>query len=534
MSYSRTKFGAVATPHPAGTEAGLAALRAGGNAVDAAVAAAFTIAVVEPTNVGIGGFAASIVAYISRMKRAIAIEANSTAPGAAREDMFPIEYNQDGRTFTVPGSGHTVGPLACGVPGVPSGLALFLKRYGTMELSEALRPAIRAAEDGFVVNTAQSLGIASVAPMLRARFPYTTKLVLLNGLIPQPGQILRPPNLADTLKRMAGDGVEDFYSGRTADLIARYMKSVGGILSREDLARYEAVEVEPLQTSYRGHRVFTPPLTMGGLTTLQMLEVLEGFPVGDYAAGSGELYHLLIEIMKPSWTRRLSKYGDPRFIRIDQASELADSTIQSLRAEVERGLKNPTPGELVSPEPLDCTSHICAADAENNWVALTESHGGVLGSLVSVPGTGITLGHGVGRFDPRPGLPNSIGPGKKPLNNMAPLIVMKEGGGWMASIGAPGGRTIMNNMLSFVMGLVDREMPPAAILGAPRVHVESMEPAQLEWILDESVFEELRKLGHRVSKVQRIGGPAHVIIGDGGGRFAGATDPRDEGTVGHA
>jgi gamma-glutamyltranspeptidase / glutathione hydrolase len=532
LTRSNAKSGVVSSPHPAATEAGVGVLKAGGNAIDAAVAAAFTVGVVEAQRTGIAGFCGSIVAYIARLKRVVVIECNSTAPSAAKADMFRTVPSADGRSYTVPDAPHAVGPLSVGVPGLPAGLALFLKRYGTITLSDALKPAIKAAQDGFVVNTDYSTEVARSVRAIRA-FPATSKVAMPDGSVPQPGEILRFPELADTLKLMAQRGVEEFYRGALAKTIVAYVRSIGGILSEEDMASYEAVETKPLKVSYRGYEIFTPPLTSGGLTTLQMLKVVEDFPISELGAGSAELYHLLIETGKACWKRRLLRYGDPRYVEIDQEAELRQSTIRELRKEVSAGLKKPSAGELISPEPLGCTSHLCVTDTAGNWVSLTETIGATYGSLVTVPGTGLTLGHGVGRFDPRPGLANSIAPGKKPLNNMSPLIVLKDGSP-VASLGAPGGRTILNNMLLFVIGMVDFKQTPAQILKAPRCCIESIEPAQIEWTLDESVFEKLRQRGHQVSKVLRLGGPAHMIAVDSKGKISGATDPRDEGAVGYA
>lgn len=531
MSFTQATHGMVVGPHPMTADAGLEALKAGGNAIDAAVAAAFTEAVVEPGHNGVAGYGGCVVAYIAKLNRVIAIDYNTRAPLAAKENMFSIKYGEDGRSYTVPGRAHVYGSLSLGVPGIVAGLASLLKLYGTLSLSEVLKPAIRAAQDGFPLNTATANNIVGLADKLKAEFPDTAKLLLPNGTPLKPGEILRCPELADTLNQIATEGADAFYKGNVAKQVIEYIKSKGGILSAEDLASYEPVEVEPLRISYRGYEVFTPPLCAGGgLTTFQMLKVLEGFDISSYKPASAELYHLLIETMKACWKERLYKYGDPNFVKVDQGLELSQDTVQRLRATVKAGLQSPKKGEVIAPEPMNCTSHICAADSGKNVVSLTQTHGGSFGSLLSVPKTGLIFGHGVGRFDPRPDWPNSIAPKKQPLHNMSPLIVLKAGQP-IAAIGTPGGRTIVNNNMYFFINLFDLKLSPLESLKAPRSHVESIEPLQLERMADESIFEGLKQKGHEVTKVDRIGGPAHTIVMDEPGKFVGATDPRGEGKV---
>jgi len=530
MNFTKTKYGIVVGPHPMTADAGLETLRAGGNAIDATVASAYTEAVVEPAHNGVAGYGGCLVAYIARLDKVISIDYNTRAPSAAKEDMFPIKLSEDGISYTVPGRVHLHGVLSVGVPGVPAGLGFLLERYGTISLSDVLRPAIRAAQDGFPLNAATSSVIARLAGRIRADFPDTAKLLLPNGSLPKPGETLRCPELADTLGQIATEGVDAFYMGDIAKRISEYVRDNGGILSEEDLANYEPVEVEPLRISYRGYEIFTPPLCSGGLTTLQMLKVLERFSVSELKPSSAEMYHLLIEAMKACWRGRLCKYGDPNFVKIDQNSELSDHMIQKLYASVKDGLRSPKKGEVISPEPLNCTSHICVADSYGNVVSLTQTHGGSFGSLVCVPKTGLILGHGMGRFDPRPGWQNSIAPKKQPLHNMSPMIVLKDGRP-VASIGTVGGRTIENNNMYFIINLFDLKTTAQEALKAPRSHVESAEPVQLERMVDEGIFEDLKQKGHELVKVSAIGGPAHIIMIDDSGKFSGATDTRGEGKV---
>ena len=521
------RSGMVVGPHPATADAGIALLRSGGNAIDAAVAAAFTEAVVEPANTGVAGYGGAIVAYIAEVDKMISINFDSRAPAKATEDMFQIRYFNNG-TYAVEGRANIFGPLSVGVPGVLGGLTYFLNKYGRRSLRDVTKNAAKTAK-GFPVNRDTSTGISEVAEPLISGFPQTARLVLPSGRAPKPGEILRFPELADTLSLIADGGPEVFYRGEIGEKTVQHLHENGGMLTEDDLRRYQPIESEPLMISYRSHQILTPPLCSGGLTTLQMLRILEGFDLTEYKPGSAKFFHLLAEVMKASWTKRLSTYGDPELVAIDQSAELGDHEVERLRSHVRDGLLRPENGKLISPEPMSCTAHICTADLEGNVVSLTQTHGGSLGSLVSVPGTGLILGHGVGRFDPRPGLPNSIGPRKQPLHNMSPVLIMKDGEPLLA-LGTPGGRTIVNNMMYFVLNLIDFKLSPDEALRMPRCHVESSEPVQIESRVGMPVISGLKRLGHKVTGIERLGGPGHVIM-KGPGRFVGATDPRGEGKV---
>lgn len=537
MSFVKTASGIVVGAHPVAADAGLEILKAGGNAIDAAVAAAFTAAVVLPGHNGVGGYGGCLVAYLASEKRVIAIDFNSRAPRAATEVMFPIKVAADGKNYTVPGQIHIFGPLSIGVPGVVAGLTTTLEQFGTVSLSDVLKPAIRAAQDGFLVNTTTSTKIFELSDKLNQEFPETARLLMPDSTPPKPGQYLVFPELSETLSQISTKGPQAFYTGEIGQKMVDYLQSQGGILTETDLAEYKTRIVEPLRISYRGYTIFTPPLCAGGLTTLQMLRVLEHFSIADMKPDveslqtSPELYHLLIEIMKVCWRERLTRFGDPRFVNVNEQAELKGERVHRLYEEVKKGLEKPTPGEVIAPEPLNCTTHICAADTNGNVVSLTQTHGGLFGSLVSVPGTGLILGHGVGRFDPKPGGPNSIRPGKQPLHNMSPIIILRDGRPF-AAVGTPGGRTIVNNQLYFTLNLLDFGLSISDALALPRLHCESAEPAQIEESADQVLIGAVRDRNHQVDVIEGIGGPAHgIVFGTQPGEYDGATDPRGEGKV---
>ena len=529
MNSNQRDYGTVAGPHPRTAKAGFEMLRAGGNAVDAAVAAAFAEGVVEPSHNGIAGYGGCVLIYRKKTQDVVAIDYNTAAPAAASADMFTIEEADVPAGYRVPGRVNVHGPLSIGVPGVVAGLCLALEEFGTMSLADVLRPAIHSARYGYAPNSANRGGIAGNAERWKQEFPETARVFLKNGRTPQKGETLTNPELAQTLETVAEGGAPAFYEGKIAETIANHVQELGGCLTTEDLKNYRPFITEPYEIFYRGYSVYTSPLGAGGLTTLQMLRLIEDY---DMAAMSvAERFHLFAEAMKVCWPERLRRFGDPGFVDIDISEELSDSFTAALCEKLKAGLASPQPGEVVYHEPMNCTSHISTADAEGNMVSLTQTHGGGFGSMVTVPGTGLLFGHGVGRFDPRPGLANSIGSGKRPLHNMAPFLALRDGLPF-ATYGIPGGRTIPNNQLNLSVSLMDLQVPIQDALDAPRLHTDGAEPIQVESRAGEATLKALQQLGHEVIESGGIGGPGHgIVLWADGKHHAGGTDSRGEGKV---
>jgi gamma-glutamyltranspeptidase/glutathione hydrolase len=530
MNPASCSKGMVVAAHPFTARAGIEALRAGGNAFDAAVAAAFTEAVVEPGHNGLAGYGGCLAAFCARRNEVVCLDYNTRAPAAARPDMFPVEDLPDGG-YRIPGSRHRIGPLSVGVPAIVDGLRETLECWGTLPLEAVLAPGIRAAGEGFPVNRATAANLASHGEQIRAEFPDTAALLMPDGSPPAEGARMSFPDLATTLRDLASAGLRDFYEGELATRIARGIQDAGGILTREDMAAYRARRCPPVVVDLRGGRLHTPPVGAGGVTSLQILRVLDGFSLQRRSSPDAAFFHLFAEVLKACWRRRLTELGDTPDVAQVMARHLSEEVIREIAAEVRAGLEAPQPGEMLGEDPSRCTSHICAADREGNVVSLTQTHGAQFGSWFSIPGTGLILGHGMARFDPRPGWPNSIAPGKAPLHNMAPLLITRQSRPWCA-IGTPGGRTIVSNQAYFAHCLLRWRLDPAATLAAPRLHVESCEPLQLEERAGPELFAALESLGHQVKSVDRNGGAAHaILLDDSGGFFEGATDPRYQGEV---
>ena len=529
MEPRQRKYGTVVGPHPRTADAGMKILQAGGNAMDAAVAAAFTEGVVEPCHNGIAGYGGCMVIYLADQRKVVAIDYNTVAPAAASDQMFTIEKTDTPAGYRVPGRVNLHGPLAVGVPGVVAGLCLALEQFGSMPLDEVIQPAIRSARYGYVPNTANRGAMAGNAERWRQDFPETARVFLKNGRAPKPGERLTNPDLARTLEAVAEGGSPAFYQGSIAETISDCIQESGGCLSVEDFQHYTPRVLEPYEINYRGYQVYTAPLGAGGLTTLQMLRLVESHDVGNTSLV--ERTHLLAEAMKIGWPERLSRFGDPDFVEIDVSEELSDSFVTKFIPELKEGLKSPKPGKIVYHEPLNCTSHISTADSHGNMVSLTQTHGGGFGSMFTVPGTGLLFGHGVGRFDPRPGYANSIAPGKQPLHNMAPMLALRENAPF-ATYGIPGGRTIPNNQLSISVNLIDLQMTAQEALDAPRIHHEGAEPIGVEERAGAEVLGGLRERGHQVEPQSGIGGPGHaIVVSEDPAVQSGGTDPRGEGKV---
>ncbi len=530
MNSHTKEYGTVVGPHPRTAEAGFDMLLAGGNAVDAAVAAAFAEGVVEPSQNGIAGYGGCVLIYRKKTQDVVAIDYNSAAPAAASEDMFTIEEAPDAVAgYRVPGRVNVHGPLSIGVPGVVAGLCLAMKEYGSLPLATVLQPAINSARYGYAPNGSNCGGIAGNAERWKREFPETARVFLKDGRAPKKGDKLTNPDLARTLEAVAEGGHTAFYEGPIAETIANHIQELGGCITVDDLKSYRPFITQPYEIQYHDYSVYTSPLGAGGLTTLQMLRLAENYDLKRMTLV--ERFHLFAEAMKICWFERLTRFGDPNFVDIDIYEELSDSFTATLSEKLKIGLESPQRGEVVYYEPMSCTSHISTSDAEGNMVSLTQTHGGGFGSMVTVPSTGLLFGHGVGRFDPRPGLANSIGPGKRPLHNMGPCLSTLNGMPF-ATYGIPGGRTIPNNQLNISVSLMDLQVTAQAAVDAPRFHSDGAEPIQVESRAGEKTLAGLRELGHEISASGGIGGPGHAIrVWDEGTSQDGGTDPRGEGKV---
>ncbi len=512
----RISIGALRPDDPAGYvvgEPGVESIGAriladGGNAFDALVATALAGAIMNPHQTGIGGYAAHAMLAYDGGRRVIALDANSIAPAAMREDLFKPDASGK-----VPGRINEFGWLATGVPGVIAGLHLVVQKFGARPFSEALRPAIGLLRDGFPISANVATAIkASAADLLKD--PGSRKIYLPDGSPLPAGATYKNPELAEVLEALARvNSVEPFYRGDIAQRIAEGFEKNGGLVTSKDLATYQARLVEPISLPWGEQIVHTCPLTCGGLSVLQMLTAMKAMDWARMPIGLMRTQAQL-EAMRLAWRDRLTLLGDPDLVKVPQGKLLSEDyareSAEMILAAVKAGKFI---DHAVTPRDQGGTLSFSAVDKLGNFAALTLTHGNSFGARVTVDGLGLTLGHGMSRFDPHAGHPNAPGPHKKPLHNMVPTLVTR-GGRPVIAVGGRGGRKIPNAVLEFLARSVALGQPLDGAMNAPRLHTEGDPAAEFEKAWDAGELSALSKMGYKV----KIGGSATlsaVAIEDG-------------------
>lgn len=478
---------------PTADKVGNEVLASGGNVVDAIVAAAFTAAVVVPHQTGIGGYGGHAMLSLDGGKKITSIDFNSIAPAAAKTDMFAPDASGK-----VAGQKNMYGWLAAGVPGILAGLEFTLKRYGTRSFREVVQPAIGLAKGGVPFGGA-AVGAKAAAKRLSGD-PGSRALYFRNGMPLQARDHYANPDVARMLESLAADNsTESFYRGEIAKQIAAAFAANGGLVTAADMAAYQAREVEPLKITWGDWSIHTAPLTAGGSTILQAMLLLEALKWVERDPASVEAAMLQVEALRYAWQDRLEFFGDPQRggSRLNELLETA--AIRLAAGQIEKAVATKQPLAVrVTSRPDQGTINLSAVDKNGNLAALTLTHGGAFGAGVTVPGLGLTLGHGISRFDPHPGHPNSPGPHLRPLNNMCPTIICKNGKPLFA-LGARGGRKIPNAMAEAILQIVARGKGLAEAIAAPRMHTEGTLALQFEKAWPESQVEALKKYGYGVT-----------------------------------
>ncbi|OWK40151.1 gamma-glutamyltransferase [Fimbriiglobus ruber] len=482
----------LVTGQAEGAEAGRAVLAAGGNAVDAIVTAALVAGVVAVPGTGIAGYGGHLV-IAKPDGQTIAIDFNSTAPAAITPNTFTVDENGN-----VKGEVNTYGWLAVGVPGVLAGLQRALDRFGTRSFAEVVKPAIRFAKDGFPVGKNFASAIKAASGRL-AKDPGSAKLFFAKAEPLREGATYKNPDLGDLLQTLANRGnVNTFYKGDIADAVAAAFRKNGGLVTTSDLAAYEAREVKPLAVAFAGHTIYTPPPSSGGLTVLQTLAALDALGWSKWDAADPATTHAKVEALRVAWHDRLTWLGDPDYAHVPVAKLLSEKYAKATADRVRATVKAKKPLDGTSDgRPSGGTVHLNAIDAAGLTVALTFTHGGYFGANVTIDGLGLVLGHGVSRFDPRPGRANSPEPGKRPLHNMCPTVVTKDGKPVFA-LGATGGRRIVNAVFDVLAYRFGQSLPLAEAVRAPRVHTEGDTTLSLEAGWPARVTEYLKNTGYEV------------------------------------
>jgi gamma-glutamyltranspeptidase / glutathione hydrolase len=523
----------VASVHPLATDAGVAAFEAGGNAIDAAVATALTLGVVDGFNSGLGG---GCFILIHRADGTIvAIDGREKAGAAATRDMFI----RDGEAVS---ELSQTGPLAVAVPGALAAYDMAIKKYGQRELKDLLLPAAKIADEGFELNKAYVNRMGSALEDLRKFAGSKAALLKRDGEPYEVGDTLKQPDLARSYRAMAEHGTDWFYRGPFAEKVAAWMADNGGILTAEDFADYEPVEREPLKTTYRDLTIIGfPPPSSGGVHVAQMLNMLEQFDLGEhYQEDPAVAYHIIAEAMKLAFADRAYWLGDSDFVDVprglidkEYAKQLAAKIDVSKATEVETHGEPPLAAEDLFSKRH--TTHIAAADSDGNWVAITATVNTTFGSKVIVPGTGIVLNNEMDDFSAQPGKPNAFGlvgaennavaPGKRPLSSMSPTIVLK-GGKPIFTVGAAGGPKIITQSLLAIIRRFDFDQSLADAVGSPRIHHQWF-PKQLtvERKMPEKIIKKLESLGHDIEEIGSRGvTQAAELTADG--KLIAVHDPR--------
>lgn len=525
------KNGMVASEQGLATQVGLDILKQGGNAIDAAVAVGFALAVVLPNagNIGGGGF---MVLHDDKTGKDVAIDFREIAPAKASRDMYLDNQGNviDGKSLFT----HD----ASGVPGTVAGMEYALKKWGTMPLSKVLEPAIKLADKGFIVSDVLAQTLKEEKSTL-GKWSSSKAIFFKNGEPLKSGDLLVQKDLAKSLRLIAKQGAKAFYQGEIATKIAKEMQSHGGTMTLEDLKAYKVVERQPIIGDYRGYKVVTmPPPSSGGVHLIEILNMLEHYPIKEDGVNSAKNIHHMAESMKLAYADRSEYLGDPDFVKIPvtgltskaYANELV-KTIDDNKARLSSTIK---PGK---PQPYesDQTTHFSVMDKAGNAAAVTYTLNLNFGSGIVVEGTGILLNNEMDDFSVKPGVPNAFGlvggtanaieAKKRPLSSMTPTIVMKNNKPWLVT-GSPGGARIITTVLQSVVNTIDHEMNPAEAIITPRVHHQ--------WLPDELRVEEgispdtiklLQDKGHKVVTKAPMG-RIQIIQADDSG-FYGYSDPRN-------
>ena len=530
----RPAAAAVASAHPLATEAGSEILAAGGNAFDAAVAVSAVLAVVEPYSSGLGGGGFWLLHRAADGFETM-IDGRERAPRAATRDMF-----LDANGAVVPKLSMD-GALAAGIPGAPAALAHLAERYGRLPLTSTLAPAIRHARDGVAVDAVYRRLAEWRAPALR-QSPEAARIFLSNGAVPAAGDIIRQPELAQTLESLAQRGRAGFYSGDVAERLVAGVRAAGGIWSLEDLRDYRVAEREPLRGDYRGVRVTTAaPPSSGGVALLTMLNILSGYDLD--ALDEVTRIHLTVEAMRRAYRDRAEYLGDPDFVQMPIARLTHPLYADGLRASIrlDRATASAAlPGAPMEPDGPH-TTHFSIIDQDGNRVAATLSINYPFGAALVVPGTGVLLNDEMDDFSAKPGVPNAYGlvgaqanaiaPGKRMLSSMTPTFL--ETSDRVALLGTPGGSRIISMVLLGTLEFAAGR-PPKDWVARPRFHHQYL-PDVVHFeadAIDALAQEDLRELGHTLSELGENYGNMQAVQWDKrSGRVEAASDPRAIGTA---
>lgn len=527
----QAKNGMVVTSHFLATESALEVLEKGGNAIDAAVTAAFALAVTQPRsgNIGGGGF---MLVSSEQKDEVVAIDYREKAPSKATVDMFLDEKGD------ADSNRSRFSHLAAGVPGTVAGLAMALEKYGTISLQEAIAPAIKLAEEGFIVTPRFSEGLKKREKRLKKWESSVKTFYKPDGSYYEPGDLFVQKDLAETLKRISANGTKEFYEGKTAELLVAEMAKHGGLITMEDMKNYQPVIRKPVTGTYRGYDIYSmSPPSSGGAHVVQILNILEGYDIKALGHNSSKTIHLMAEAMKRAYADRSLYLGDEDFVKVP----LKGITSKEYAAELRKGIsedkaaesKNIAPGK---PQPYESneTTHFSIVDKYGNAVSNTYTINFSYGSGIVVEGAGFLLNNEMDDFSSKPGVPNAYGllggeankvePNKRMLSSMSPTIVKKDGKNFLVA-GSPGGSRIITTTLQVIMNVIDHGLNIQSAVAAPRIHHQWLpDEIRIEEGLSRDTIEALQAKGHAIKQKSSMGAIQSIMIKDG--MMYGGADPR--------
>jgi gamma-glutamyltranspeptidase/glutathione hydrolase len=518
--------GMVVTNHPLASAAGAEMLAAGGNAIDAAIAAFFTLTVVEPMMVGIlgGGMAHIRLADGSHT----VIDGQSTAPAATGPTTYTPDPDAPPGTMETVGRRNAVGPTAVGVPGNLMGWCEALRRFGTFPLADVMEPAIRHASRGFRVTRYLHECVLDCAEDM-ARDPSIAALYLPDGRAIAPGARLVMGDYAETLRSIVRDGPDLLYHGALGALYADHMAAHGGYITREDLATYRTITREPLRGTYRGFEIVgPPPPSSGPLHIIQMLNILEGYDISGMGFGTAETAHLLAEALKIAFADRAAATADPAFVAVPVGRLLDKNYAADRRSRIDPGRARVWSAEVVPGDGQAHTTHLTVADGLGNVVASTQTINSLFGARYIVPGTGMIPNNYMFVFDPHPNRASSVAAGKRVTSSMSPVIALRDGEPVFA-LGLPGGLRIFPSVMQALVNLIDHGMTVQEAVEAPRLWTQG-HALEVEAGFDPEVFRGLRDRGHDVMRVGNVAGGMSAIHFHDAGVMEGAACWRADGT----
>jgi len=529
------EHGMVSSQEALATRAGVEILKQGGNAVDAAVAVGFSLAVTLPRagNLGGGGF---MMVHLAEANKTIAIDYREMAPAKAHKDIF-LDDNGD----PDPRLSREHG-LAVGVPGTVMGMELALQKYGTMTMKQVTAAAIKMAKEGIEVTPDLSTSLIGLKKRI-AQWPSSAKIFYkADGSNYRVKETLKQPELAHSLSLIAAHGSNGFYQGETAQKIVSAIQEVGGIMTLEDLKNYRVVERKPVQGDYRGYQVVSmPPPSSGGIHIIEMLNMLEPFPIDKLGHNTAATLHLMTESMKRAYADRSEYLGDPDFYNVPVEALINKDYAKKLASQIKTNKATPSsdikPGNL-APYESDQTTHYSVVDQWGNAVSNTYTLNFSYGSGLVAKGTGILLNNEMDDFSAKPGTPNGYGlvggeanaveGNKRPLSSMSPTIVMKDGKPFIVT-GSPGGSRIITTTMQVIMNVIDHDLNIAEATAAPRVHHQWLpDLLRVEQSLNRDTIELLEAKGHKIKVNNAIGSTQSIMVTEQG--IFGASDPRRAGS----